>query len=278
MSRKVFLFVGVFLILASVAFFLREKVFVGNAQLLIQTEPEATVFIDGEQVGTTPFEIKMKPREVEIRLIPTPQGDGLALYETKVKLVEGVQTVIRRFFGPTEDSSSGFVISFQKIGGREAPLAVVSFPEGAEIWLDGKLIDTTPHKVNTTAPAGHAVRLSSSGFMSLEVPVKTAIGYELTAFVKLARLPEEEKEEVVEKPPEAKRVLVEILTTPTGFLRVRAEPSTAATESARVTPGRKYPFVEEKAVGSTNWYKLEYEEGKSGWVSGEYAKKVEENL
>lgn len=289
MPRRVFLFVGIVLIVLSMGLFLREKVFVGNAEIVIQTDTESTVFIDGEQVGTTPFQLKTKPREIEVKLIPFTQGNGLAVYESKVKLTEGAQTVVSHAFGPTEDTSAGFVISFQKVGGNKATLSVVSSPESAELALDGQVIDTTPHKISPIAPGDHSILVSAAHYAPREVFVKAVSGYELTAFVKLAHLPEEpssaeasDGEESIE--PESKKTVVEIRETPVGFLRVRGEAGTAAPEVSRVTPGKKYPFLEEKEVSGQVWYKIEYEpasadiSAKSGWVSGEYAKKVEENL
>lgn len=280
MPRKIFLFVGIILILASIGLFLRQKVFVGDAQLSVESSPEATVFVNGEQVGTTPYDVKMKPQEVEVRLIPFADGNnGLAIYETKVELTEGAQTVINHFFGATDDLSSGFVVSFKKVGEKNASLAVVSSPEVAELSVDGQIVDITPHKVSPITLGEHAVRVSASGYSPLEVTLRAVEGYELSTFVKLARVLQEEKPETEESlEPEAKKTVVEIGETPVGFLRVRSEASTASNEVARVEPGKRYPYLEEKEVGGKTWYKIEYEESKSGWVSGEYAKKIEESL
>ena len=284
MPRKVLLTLGATLILVSIALFLRDKFFVGEAGVLVQSEPEATVFIDGVQVGTTPYEVKMKPKEMSLRLIPFSQGEALATYQTQIKLTEGVTTVVRRIFGPTEDSSAGFVLSFEKMKRGEASVAVVSHPESAQIMFDGKLTNTTPYKIESVKAADHTLTLTAPGYLNGDVSIKTALGYLLTAFVKLAKLPDEEKK-VEEEKLEQKRIVVEIQNTPTGFLRVRFDASTAASEVGRVTPGKKYPFQEEKEVGTMKWYKIEYEttgssasSGKSGWISGEYAKKIEESL
>jgi len=63
------------------------------------------------------------------------------------------------------------------------------------------------------------------------------------------------------------------LSTPTGFLRVRSEPSTAGEEVAQVDPGDRFPYLETDE--DTGWFKIEYEDGEEGWVSNQYAKKVE---
>jgi N-acetylmuramoyl-L-alanine amidase len=81
----------------------------------------------------------------------------------------------------------------------------------------------------------------------------------------------EEEEEI----GEPKQVEVEILSTSTGFLRVRSEPSILGEEIGRVEPGERYPYLDEDE--DTGWLKIEYEEGKEGWVSGQYAKKIEES-
>ena len=49
------------------------------------------------------------------------------------------------------------------------------------------------------------------------------------------------------------------------------EPSASATEAAKVNPGEMFPYLNEEKSG---WYKIEYEEGKEGWVSGVYVELV----
>jgi uncharacterized protein YgiM (DUF1202 family) len=64
---------------------------------------------------------------------------------------------------------------------------------------------------------------------------------------------------------------VVIKDTPTGFLRVRIEPSTSASESGRVKPGEKYSIVDEKS----GWYEIKFDGVNNGWISGQYTSKVE---
>jgi uncharacterized protein YgiM (DUF1202 family) len=56
-------------------------------------------------------------------------------------------------------------------------------------------------------------------------------------------------------------------------LRVRETASTAAKELTQVKPGQRFPFIDEDS--ENNWFKIEYEAGKEGWVTGQYAKKIE---
>jgi type IV pilus assembly protein PilC len=61
---------------------------------------------------------------------------------------------------------------------------------------------------------------------------------------------------------------LEILSTPTGFLKVRADPSAQADVFVQVKPGEAYEYVDSK----NGWYKIVLDGGKTGWVSGGYVK------
>lgn len=66
---------------------------------------------------------------------------------------------------------------------------------------------------------------------------------------------------------------VKILKTPTGWLRVRTEPSVAASEAAKIKPNEEYPLLEEQE----DWFKIQYNEDgeeKEGWISSQYGQKI----
>jgi hypothetical protein len=68
---------------------------------------------------------------------------------------------------------------------------------------------------------------------------------------------------------------VEVIDTPTGFLRVREEASAVSAEIGRVKPKDQFLVLESKLVGGVTWYKIAYTETQDGWISGEYAKNIE---
>lgn len=246
-----------------------------KAGVLIETTPVALVYIDGVQVGRTPYEATRTPSEVVVKLIPESLDKPLAPYEIKVKLGAGIKTVITREFGESEEVSAGQVISFEKVAAGETSLAVVSFPDSAQVSIDGQIRGFSPIKLTDISAGEHQIAVSAERFKERTLTVKTITGYKLTAVVKLAvnlELPKEEPQDEQRKKPETK-YQIEILDTPNGFLRVRSEPSTAADELAKVKTGEKFKFIEEDA--KTGWFKIEYEGGKEGWVSNEYAKKTE---
>ncbi|MBU0572621.1 PEGA domain-containing protein [Patescibacteria group bacterium] len=244
-----------------------------SAGITIETVPAASIIIDGEQVGRTPYSGTRKPGEITIKLIPESFEAPLAPFETKVTLVAGIETIVKREFGESDETSSGEIISFEKIGGKEASLAVVSIPDAAQISIDGSIRGFAPYKTSSIVPGEHQVIVYAPGFSEKSFSLRTTEGYKLTAVVKLKPNGEEVLSDEDETPEEPKQEEVEILSTPTGFLRVRSEPSTAGEEVAQVEPGERYPYLDTDE--DTGWFKIEYEDGEEGWVSNQYAKIIE---
>ncbi len=245
-----------------------------GAGIFIETIPQSSVFIDGVLTGRTPYEEIRKPGEVVVKLVPESFEKPLAPYETRVSLVSGVQTVIRWEFGESSEQGSGEIVSFEKVSGDETALSIVTVPSSAQIMIDGSTPVFAPYKTSSITQGEHSLLFSLRGFSDRSIRVNTESGYKLTAVVQLAPSPEPPVEEVIQEVQEEEvEVLVEILSTPTGFLRVRAEPSTLGEEIARVEPGETYLFLEEDE--ETGWFKIEYEEGEEGWVSSTYAEIVE---
>jgi hypothetical protein len=245
-----------------------------SAGIVIESIPAASVFIDGEQVGRTPYDGTRKPGEITIKLIPESFEAPLAPFETKVTLVAGIETIVKREFGESDEASSGEIISFEKVGGKEASLAVVSIPDAAQISIDGSIRGFAPYKTSSIVPGEHQVIVYAPGFSEKSFSIGTIEGYKLTVVVKLKPNGEEVLSDEDDKAPEEpKQEEVEILSTPTGFLRVRSEPSTAGEEIAQVEPGERYPYLDKDE--DTGWFKIEYEDGEEGWISNQYAKKVD---
>ncbi|MDO8452455.1 MAG: hypothetical protein Q7S79_01750, partial [bacterium] len=116
MQKKWVLIAGVVLIiLGIVGFFARSRFGSSQAGILIQTLPQATVFIDGEEVGTTPYQVQRKSGDIELRLVPSSTDSPLSPWETKLTLTPGIETVVRRDFGPTDEESAGDVLSYEKV-------------------------------------------------------------------------------------------------------------------------------------------------------------------
>lgn len=269
-------------IIGAGAFFLIGYLKRGKAGILVESVPSSAVYIGGEQVGRTPYEANLDAGEVVVKLIPEATDKALAPFETKVTLSSGIKTIVRREFGETEEASAGETVTFEKVGGKEVSISVVSVPNSAQISIDGQVKGFAPYKTASLTAGEHSLVVTSQGYIDRTISVRSLVGYRLTAVVKLKPNGEalaDETDNENSQTPKEKKMMVEILTTPTGFLRVREEASTLAKEIAQVKPGQRFPLIEENK--EDNWFKIEYmpsvagEKAKEGWVTSQYAKKIE---
>ena len=128
--------------------------------LLIETSPASTIYIDGEEVGRSPYTALRKSGEISLRLIPDSFGQPLAPFEDKITLVSGVETVVRRFFGNSDKYSEGEILTFEKLTERGASgITIISDPENIQIEIDGvkirRILDEKifqEHKYNGHVP------------------------------------------------------------------------------------------------------------------------------
>lgn len=283
----------------------------GQAILRVDANPTATIFLDGRDVGKTPYEDKVAPGEYTVKLIPESTVASIVSWEEKVRLTPNLLTYINRDLGESEVTSAGEVLTLEKIADNDTQIAVITTPDGATITLSGEEKGTAPQVLEGIEPGNYDLTVATSGYTSRTVKVKTTGGYKLTAAFQLAlagepsaspaptpigegpsstpkatpkttvkaspkATPKASSEPGASASPKTKasppaKPYVEILDTPTGFLRVRKEPSTSAEELARVGPGEFYPLLDEES----GWYKIEYESDKEGWISGQYAEKFE---
>jgi hypothetical protein len=245
----------------------------------IDTTPVASVYINGSFVGKSSYQGTYPAGVISLKLVPDNLNSNLVPFETNITLVSGIETVVSRNFGESEDVSSDSVISFEKTGGTDAGLIVISTPDNAQISIDGVSRGFAPYKVSAITPAMHQVTIKSPGYSDNSTTIQTLSGYRLTFFTKL------QKSAVINVPMEAtpaatiQKQFVQVLDTPTGFLRVRTKPGTLGEEIAEVKPGEIYPYLDEDVA--SGWLEIEYQEAKAGlpngitgWISGDYSKKV----
>lgn len=254
------------------------------AAIQVTTSPTADVFIDGKSVGKTPYYgNNYKEGEITLKLIPESSAGSLLTWETKIKLNSGVLTLVDRNFSTSETAASGQILSLEKLkDSKQTSLSVVSDPDVALVKFDGELKGFAPISIDGISLGDHEVVISKDEYAEKKVKVKIVAGYRLIINVKLSGITNategvenqvEEKTTPSSKPTgssgEQAKVYVIISETPTGWLRVRQEPSTASAEVAKVNPKEKFLLLEEK----TGWYKIEYKTGSQGWISSSYAAK-----
>jgi uncharacterized protein YgiM (DUF1202 family) len=153
---------------------------------------------------------------------------------------------------------------------------VISIPENAQVSVDGLPQGFAPYKTSDISPAQHQITVKALGYTDRVMTVKTQVSFRLSLFAKLAKT---STVEPTPTPVPVAKTYVQVLSTPTGFLRVRSGPGTTGSEIARIKPGSQYLFLDEDVA--TGWVKIQYEapapglpNGIEGWVSGQYVKKI----
>lgn len=267
-----------------VRYFLNTRQKEGKAGLKVDANPPASVFIDSRFLGRTPYEDRLEAGEFTLKLIPESSSTSAASWQGKVTLQPNILTYVNRELGTSDLNSSGEIISLERLDGKDTEVSVVTNPDGANVKIDGEDKGTAPVLLRNVEPGEHEIIVSLAGFLSRSVKVKASAGFKLSAIIQLGILEgSQQNEETTQKEEESEKKdqekdstdniekpYVEILDTPTGWLRVRGEPSTTASETGKVNPKEKYPLLEEKS----GWYKIKID-GSEGWISGRYAEKFE---
>lgn len=244
-----------------------------DAGILIESDPVAKVYIDGIEVGITPYDINRSPGEVTIKIKPE-QNSELVLddYETKVNLISGIRTIIKREFKPKNDDSSGATVSFEKVGGEDSFVTAVSIPDNAQVFIDNKAYGYTPLRIRI--PAGdHNLLIKADNYLEKQLLIRVYKGFKLTASVKLAKVQKPISTEEPVLVEENKKIrmrssyAIRIDENKVGFLRVRSGANIGFPEVAQVKPGEEYEVIEEGENGK--WYKIDL-----GWVSAEFVTKI----
>lgn len=280
---KKFRIVGLILlfivIVACVVFYFAGGFNPKGAGLRIDTIPVSTIYIDGEQVGKTPYSEVHPPGEIEIKLVPDSFEIPLSPYIERITLTSGVETIITREFGESEEKESGEIITFEKVAGDEVSVVVVSNPDSAQVTIDGVVKGFAPFKSTDIVEGKHELKLSANGYNDRVLNINTFKGYTLTVHIKLSKNSEVKAPEENENDEEQieKVTVVKILSTPTGFLRVREDSSTESLEVGRVTPDKTYKYLDKNE--DSTWYQIELDNGDKGWVTATYSEliEVEEN-
>ena len=183
--------------------------------------------------------------------------------------------------------------------------AIGLIPDGAVVSLNSEPKGFSPLSVDNLNEGEESLVISSPGYIEKSFKAKLIKGYKLIVDVQLAKMSEEkpieEEKEATESAkasaspkasskatpsasaspkssPKASpketdesfpRPYVLIKSPTTGWVRVRSKPSTGSDseELTKVNDGEQYKYLETSA----GWYKIEYEDGEEGWISGKYA-------
>ncbi len=261
-------------------------------QLKILSSPTASVFINNTAVGRTPFESKYKVGEFILKLIPEGTATDAASWTGKIKVYKNALTYVNWELGVSDITSAGEIFTTTKM---EKPpknpgygeIYVETEPEGAIVTLDNDEKGVSALLMENVLRGEHELSVFMPGFFRRTQKINVDPGFRVNAYFKLAI---DESQKMATPTPavgkeatpsaQAGKKYVVIKDTPQGWLRVRMDASIESSEAAKVKPGQKYEFLDEKA----GWYKIKFNGDKEGlvsgsfdegWVSSQYAAKEE---
>lgn len=260
-----------------------------EGELRVDAAPTVSVFLDNKHIGRTPLREKVTAGEYTIRLVAETTTGEIAPWQAKISVGANLLTYVNAVLSESELSSAVDVLWLEKSVVGKPELSVITNPDGASVVLDDVTKGITPLTISDMTAGDHMLTVTSPGFLTRTMKVKLTAGYKLIASMKLALSaggvpqPEATPAATTLTTPTLKsgaaatssatpqKPYVLIKDTPTGFLRVRMEPSTAATEAGRVNPGEKYHLFNSQ----TGWYQISHDGTNKGWISAQYADKVE---
>jgi uncharacterized protein YgiM (DUF1202 family) len=275
--------IGIFVI-AFIVFVLVKLFFDVTAKkegrLQILSRPEGAVFLDNVMKGNTPFTNTLKEGNYMLKIVPDGVATTAAAWQKKISIVGGALTHVDVQMESTDIASWADVYWLTPLGifNKSSSLSIETEPSGALVYIDNDEKGVSPLVMENVAAGSHELSVFMPGFSRRSKKINISPGYKLHGYIKLALDPSQKIQYTIDTPtPLATAAAsikeptntVSILDTPTGWLRVRDEPSLAGSESARVNPGQRFELLEEQ----TGWFKIKIDSEKDGWISSDYAKK-----
>lgn len=288
----------IFILVVSTALFSGCTLFAApKGGLRVTSSTPADVYLDGKSIGTT--DLSKMPLDVKnYKLKIVPKDPNLATEETPIKMFAGFETTVDWQFGKTVEDNSGFIFEAENSHKRDASeIEIITNPDNVPITMNNEDKGFSPQVIDDLPLGEYQIALQAPGYAKIVRTVKLIKGKRLIVTVKLARKPVEvavasPSAQLAPLPtpastpkatpkttpkPTVKPVIaiakpyVEILETPTGFLRVRSTPAASGTELGQLMAGQAVPYGGET---TNNWFKIVYKATSSAWISGQYSKLV----
>ena len=285
--KKIYLFLILVVLFVVFLLFKSFSLSVSNqfGVLKVVSSPKASVFLNNVNIGRTPYEDKLKVGEYLIKLIPEGEATQAASWQGKISIYKNTKTYVNWELGSSDYTSAGEILSTFPAKGRthkknSGVIQIETDPQGAIVYLDNEEKGVSPLILENVLIGDHEISVYLPGFFRRTQKINLDEGYQVEAKFKLAidqtsefyKKQQEEKNKEGSISAAIKKDYLIVKENELGFLRVREKPTIYSSEAARLKPGDKFEILEE----NQGWYKIEYEKGKTGWVSSLYVEKKKE--
>ncbi len=298
MKRKILFLVGLVGLVIVVALVVKTLTNRSPKQgeLRVDSSPAASIFLNNKNIGRSPFTDKVTAGSYTLKLVPDSVSTQLSPWEGQIVVGQNVLTYVNATLAQSELTTAVDVLWLEKISSKNSELSVTTTPDGATVMVDDATRGITPLTLADITPGDHTVTITSVGFLTRTLKVKLTAGYRLIVTMRMGLAsggqapvasptstltptgsvtPTPKTATSSATAPDPAKPFITIKDTPTGFLRVRMEAGTSATEAGRVNPGDKFAILETQTVSDTPWYQIKYDGTNTGWVSGQYTTKTE---
>ena len=245
--------------------------FANGEGISIVSEPKsATVALDGRGIGDTPISISTEPGVHKLLLsmegyfsreiVVNVEGKKLLIVEAKLAINPLINPILLE---------KGNVYLYQ-LNSLNPKVTGDSEAWAFAIWFFQNKLEGAPKFDLLVDSLGNEF-LFDQNIINTKVKKGTPI-----TLVYLS--PNEGKEETSEAKAKINSIKnryekalpkIQILSTSVGFLNVRTGPGTTFTKIDQVSPGQKFPLLQEKP----GWYKIKLP-SKEGWINSQFAKKL----
>jgi hypothetical protein len=145
---------------------------VAEGRLLVRSTPAgARVFVDGHEYGKTPFAVRdLSAGAHRVRVVREGYGtEERRIVLTTARPAQSITVPLERDRVKIAQARKPAAVEAKPeapgdAGKFSGPLTVESRPTGASVYLDGKLVGTTPLQLPEVAAGEHAVRLEHDGY------------------------------------------------------------------------------------------------------------------
>ena len=275
--KKIFIFliplVSASIVVLGFMFFISKNS--GKGAIQVTSTPRSDVFLNGKLIGQTPLckcegKDMISTGEYTVRLVP--HDSNFSPFEEKIQIVRSILTVVDRTFD-NGALSYGSILTLSPISDKkDAQLLIISFPDKGNVFLDNNLVGITPLLLKKVSDVDHELKLGKNGYKDKSIKIKPAQGYRLISLIFLGVSPAVASASASNSSSQSASLTISkvtILNTPTGFLRVRKTNSIESAEVDKVYPGETFDLVNEQS----GWFEIRLNNGKTGWISSQYAKK-----
>lgn len=272
-------------------------------QVQITDNVTSSVYLNGNYVEKTPFiSHDLSPGEYTLKI--QPDDPKLIPYETTISLRSGLLTVVTWSLAERPEFSGGVIYEMEPINSKnKSEISFVTIPDGAIVSVAGKDKTFSPVIIPDITPGHLEFEVSQPSYTVQKHTINAMPGYRMLVTVKLAKESlyqnnnQQEEEVVVASTAAVLAVATQSAITtplasgsalatnsaqvkinPTNFyvegkevLRVRDLPSSAGKEVGFASVGGLYPYL---GKTENNWLNIQID-GKSGWVSNQYAQLVQ---